>query len=114
MSKARLYCIATVSIFLTSVQPAAAQAPTYTDWGSIRELEAGWAEDTMTVIHSGAQINPDGCTVTNAGYATNPADAGHSLFHTMLMSAFLNRKEVSLLIDGCAWNKPRIIAVRIR
>jgi hypothetical protein len=40
--------------------------------------------------------------------------SGHSLFHTLLLSAFLNRKEVSLLIDGCVFSKPRIIAAKIR
>ena len=50
----------------------------------------------------------------NGGYATNPADPGHSLFHTPLLSGFLNRKEVALLISGCAYGKPRVIAVKLR
>ena len=87
--------------------------PQYTAWGSVQELEGGWGEDTMAVRHSAPLVNPGGCSVTNAGYATNPADAGHSLFHTLVLSAFLNRKEVSLLISGCAYNKPRIIAVKV-
>ena len=58
-------------------------------------------------------VNPGGCSVTNAGYATNPADTGHSLFHTLLLSAFLNRKEVAILVSGCVFDKPRIIGVKI-
>lgn len=92
----------------------ACAAPQYTDWGSIQELEGGWGQDTMSVRHSARVVNPDGCRVATAGYATNPADTGHSLFHTLLLSAFLNRKEVSLLISGCVYDKPRIIAVKVR
>ena len=88
--------------------------PQYTQWGSIQDLEAGWGQDTMSIRHSAAVMNPGGCSVATAGYATNPADTGHSLFHTLLLSAFLNRKEVSLLIDGCVFSKPRVIAVKIR
>jgi hypothetical protein len=98
-----------------SVAPVTAQAnPQYTQWGSVQDLEAGWGQDTMSIRHSAALMNPGSCSVTNAGYATNPADTGHSLFHTLLLSAFLNRKEVSLLVDGCVFNKPRVIAVKIR
>jgi hypothetical protein len=87
--------------------------PQYTQWGSVQELEGGWTLDAMAVRHSAPLVNPDRCSVTNAGYATNPADAGHSLFHTLLLSAFLNRKEVSLLVSGCAFDKPRVVAVKI-
>ena len=87
--------------------------PTYTAWGTIRELEAGWTVDSMSVSHSASVVNPSGCSVTTYGYATSPEDSGRSLFHTMLMSAFLNRKEVALLIDGCAYNKPKVISVKM-
>ncbi len=108
--------VATLALFVAAIwsAPSAAQpAPQYTQWGSLQELEGGWGQDTMAVRHSAPLVNPNACAVTNAGYATNPADTGHSLFHTMLLSAFLNRKEVSLLISGCAYSKPRIIAVKI-
>jgi hypothetical protein len=104
--------VAFVSL-VTWTPTALAQTEQYTQWGSVQELEAGWGEDTMSVRHSAALVNPGGCSITNAGYATNPADTGHSLFHTLLLSAFLNRKEVALLVSGCVYNKPRIIAVKI-
>jgi hypothetical protein len=107
---AALVCGATSA----SVVRMAAQAGTqYTQWGSVQELEAGWGEDTMAVRHSAPLVNPGGCPITTAGYATSPADPGHSLFHTLLLSGFLNRKEVALLISGCAYGKPRVIAVRL-
>ena len=106
--------ILSLVIVAVSAWPALAlSAPQYTQWGSIQELEGGWAQDTVATRHSAPFVNPDGCRVTNAGYATSPADTGHSLFHTLLLSAFLNRKEVALLISGCVFDKPRIIAVKI-
>jgi len=98
-----------VSSLRTDAQPR----NTYTQWGSVRELEAGWVEDVITVYHSAPLVNPGGCPVTNAGYATNPNDAGHSLFHTLLLNALLNSRGVALLISGCVYGKPHIIAVKI-
>ena len=85
-----------------------------TDWGLVQELEAGWGDDTMAVQHAARMVNPGGCQAANTGYATNPADPGHSLFHTVLLEAFLARKEVRLLVSGCVYGKPRILAVRVR
>jgi hypothetical protein len=67
----------------------------------------------MLVRHSQPLVNPGNCP-NSFGYNTNPADPGVNLFHTMLISAFTNRKEVSLLISECAWGNPRLIAVVVR
>jgi hypothetical protein len=89
-------------------------APTYTALGAVQSLEGGWGVDATSVRHSSATlVNPDACTVTNAGYATLNPDPGRSLYLTLLLSAMLNGKQVKLLISGCAFNKPRIISVRI-
>ncbi|MBD2680809.1 MULTISPECIES: hypothetical protein [Nostoc] len=87
---------------------------TFSDWGSVKLISAGWIEDTMAVYHSDPNVNPDGCPTTDGGYATNPKDPGHSLFHTTILNAFINQKEVQLLISGCVYGKPRIIGVNIR
>jgi len=114
----RVRSAASAALFATvsaAFAPTAhAQAMQYTDFGSIQLLEAGWSQDTMAVTHSAPLVNPSGCPVTNAGYATDPADAGHNLFHTVALAAFLNRKEVALLISGCVYSKPKIISVRMR
>ena len=89
-------------------------AQSWSGFGSIKYIEAGWSQDTMAVYHSAPTVNPNGCRVTSAGYATDPADPGRSLFHTVALAAFLNRKEVQLLISGCVFDKPKIIAVGIR
>jgi hypothetical protein len=95
-----------------SAQPAAPIVRS--EFGVIRSMEAGWSQDTMAVQHSAPVVNPGGCRLTDAGYATSPADDGHDLFHTVLLSAFLNRKEVALLVSGCVYDKPHIISVTIR
>ena len=67
----------------------------------------------MAVTTTAPTVNP-GCAVLNAGYATNPADAGHSLHHAVLLAAFLNNREVQIIADGCIFDKPRIISVIVR
>ncbi|MBW4621783.1 MAG: hypothetical protein KME17_20760 [Cyanosarcina radialis HA8281-LM2] len=113
LSKKAAQIAAIVGISTTIASPTLA-AIAATEWGSVRSMTAGWVVDSMAVFHSAPVVNPDGCPVTTAGYATNPADTGRSLFHTLLLSAFMNRKEVQLLISGCAYSKPRIIAVSVR
>lgn len=103
--------------------PALAQ--NWTDFGSITSLEAGWGADTIAIRLNAPFQNsfvpapavPGGaraCTATNAGYATDPNDPGHSLYHTLAMAAFLNKKDVRLLLQGCVYDKPKIIAIQIR
>ena len=115
-SKTRVLAVALVFCLWPVVnnrQTEAQPANVFTQYGSVQELEAGWVEDSIAVIHSASMVNPGGCPTTNGGYATNPNDGGYNLFHTLLLSAFLNRKEVSLLISGCVYGKSHIIAVKV-
>jgi hypothetical protein len=83
-----------------------------TDWGYIVQLRTGWIEDTMAVFTSSPVVNP-GCSVTNAGYATNPNDPGHKLHHAALLGAYFNNKRVQIIVRDCVYDKPRIIAVHV-
>jgi hypothetical protein len=114
MPAPRKLALALALVSGASVSTVEAQTPQATDWGSVTILGGGWVEDVMSVYHSAPIRNPTQCAVTNSGYSTNAADAGHSLFHTLLLSAFLNRVEVQLLISGCAYSKPRIVGVNLR
>lgn len=88
-------------------------AETWSQWGTINWMEAGWKEDTIAVGHSSPIINPDACQFAHA-YVTDPKDPGHNLFHAVALSAFMNKKEVRFLISGCAFGKPHIIGVGVR
>jgi hypothetical protein len=107
--------LATIVVGLTSIGASANPPyPPYTDWGSVTQLEGGWGVNSATAYHSAPLFNPDGCGITNAGYATSPDDAGSNLFHTLLLTSFLNRKQAALVISGCVFGKPRIVGVRLR
>lgn len=92
----------------------ASAAEAWSEWGVISVVDAGWKEDTVAVHHAAPTVNPDACPFPEAGYATNPEHPGHNLFHTVILSAFMNRKEVHFLISGCAFGKPGIIGVGVR
>jgi hypothetical protein len=100
-------------IILALTGPASA-AETWSAFARISYIEAGWVQDSMAVFHGAPLVNPNNCAATTAGYASDPADPGHSLFHTVALAAFLNNKEVHLLISGCVFSKPKIIAIGIR
>jgi hypothetical protein len=92
--------------------PARAQADAVSDWGFITWMSTGWTVDSIAAITTAPLAN-DGCSVTNAGYATNPEDPGHQLHASMLMMAFAMNKQVQILVSGCVFQKPRIISVSI-
>jgi hypothetical protein len=108
------HLLATLGLCATLTSVADAQSPQYAAWGSITSLEAGWTNDILTIRHSAPLVNPGNCRITNAGYATNPADAGHNLFHTIALAAFLNKKEVTVLVHECFADKPRVIGISVR
>jgi hypothetical protein len=110
----RLVMMAIVGLGLTVASGAQAQTMTWTSWGYVTWLVGGWSQDTIAAGHTAPLVNPGNvCKTSNAGYATDPADPGHSLFHTMLLSSFMNKKEVRFLLQGCVYDKPKIIAVEI-
>jgi hypothetical protein len=92
--------------------PLSARADVWTDWGNVSEISSGWAQDSMAVTTTAIPPNT-GCPVTNV-YATDPADPGHDLYHATLMTAFAMNRQVQILLHGCVYQKPRIIAVSIR
>jgi hypothetical protein len=84
-----------------------------TDWGYITQLRTGWIEDSMAVFTTAPGTDP-GCKVRDAGYATNPNDPGHKLFHAALFGAYFNNKRVQIVLRDCVFDKPRIIAVNVQ
>jgi hypothetical protein len=100
--------VAGIGLTLTST----AHAATWTGWGRVTYLEAGWALETVAVKIAAPVI--DFCGTTNGGYATDPSDPGHNLFHQVLLQAFRDGRAVQLLLERCVFGKPRIIAVGIR
>jgi hypothetical protein len=111
-------------------QPLEIERVVVTDWGQVDDLRSAWADDAMGMHHSApfrnsqilqlsATVNQgptyvDQCTVKNDGYATLPSDPGRKLHHALLVGAFVHGKELRLVLKGCAYDRPRIIAVEVR
>jgi len=130
LDRRRLSVLVLCAIAIALPPFARAQAPlekvVFTDWGQIDDLRSAWVQDAMGVHHSAPFVNslrlsplrtggyvPE-CGTTNDGYATSPADDNHKLNHAMLVGAFLHGKEVSFALQGCSYDRPRIIAVQVR
>jgi hypothetical protein len=54
---------------------------------------------------------PTPCKVTSGGYALDPKDSGVKLNESVLLSAYLAGRKVSLHLSGCVFDKPRIVSV---
>jgi hypothetical protein len=98
----------------------------YTAWGHVTALETGWHDDTMSITldpsvpfvnsgHRSPVVNQPfvSCKITTAGYALDPKDPGVKAHEAVLLAAFIAGKKVRLLINACAYDKPRVIAVGI-
>lgn len=101
------------AFILLSLSSQARAQEAFTDWGQIRIISAGWTLNTIAVFHTAPFVNV-GCEVTEGGYATEPADPGVNLFHDIVLSAFMNKKDVQFRLEGCAFGKPRISGVNVR
>jgi len=51
------------------------------------------------------------CKITTGGYALDPKDSGVKLNESVLLSAYLAGRKVSLHLSGCVFDKPRIVSV---
>lgn len=91
-----------------------AQEVVVSDWGSITLVSAGWTVPSIAVYHTAPIKNPGHCPVLNGGYATDPQDSGAQLFNTVALSAFMNRREVQIIVSGCAFGKPRLVGINAR
>jgi hypothetical protein len=111
-----------VAAFLTSVSAGRAQVEQqYTAWGHIVALETGWSNNTMSItldpsvpfVNGREPIFPGEhfCSPKTAGYALDPGDPGVKVHQAALLSGYIAGKHVRLLISGCVFSKPRVIAV---
>ncbi len=108
----KLAC-ASVAALTATAHVSASAAPTATEEGFITFASGGWVNPSMLVrLGVTSFTNPASCPATD-GYLTDPADPGHELFNSMLLSAYLAKRRVQLTIDGCTVGRPRIIAVAI-
>ena len=91
---------------------AAVASPANTPSGNITFLSGGWVNANLRVKTDFTWTNPEGCQYSD-GYMIDPADSGHELLSSMLLSAFISRRKIQLMLDGCTLGRPRIIGVDI-
>ena len=107
----RLFCLVPFLALIMQMSPAQAAA-TSTGTGNITRLSGGWVNANLRVQTGFPWTNPESCPYSD-GYIVDPADSGHELLSSMLLSAFMSRRQVQLTMDGCSQGRPRIIGVDI-
>jgi hypothetical protein len=108
----RAFAKMTVGLLALVLPTAALAAPTETAQGFITFYGAGWTNAVVRVQIDVPLTNPDGCAYTD-GYVTDSAMAGAQLFNSTLLTAYVSRKKVSVVIDGCSASRARIIGVYV-
>lgn len=98
---------------MTSFSPVRA-AQQQSAFGHILWFETGWAQDTMAVKLDVPLVNPSSCPVTEGGYALEPTDPGVKVHEAAIMGAYFANKSVAIRVDGCSFDKPRVIGVAVQ
>jgi hypothetical protein len=111
-SRPRLVVAAALAAGLWA-SPALA-GPNYSAFGHVIGIETGWRDDTMGFKLDVPTVNsPTPCKIMGAGYALDPQDPGVKLHQSVVLSAFLAGRKIRVLVDGCAYDKPRVIGIGI-
>ena len=117
--------LAVLSVPAVSFAQPVTDPVVFTDWGQIERLHSAWTQDAVGIHHSAQFVNSKHVNIishettdlyqtVNDGYATDPTDPGHKLHHAILLGAFLNGKPVRLTLQGCSFDRPRIIGVEVK
>lgn len=94
--------------------PVAAQAtPYYTQPGYVTLMHGGWSASNLRIQTDLAFSNPENC-FSQDGYMVDSNDSGHELFSSMILSAYVSHLKISLVLDGCVYDRPHIIAVELK
>jgi hypothetical protein len=67
--------------------------------------------DSNPAVSPALRPPPTPCKITTGGYALDPKDTGVKLNESVLLSAYLAGRKVSLYLSGCVFDKPRIVSV---
>jgi hypothetical protein len=78
----------------------------------IDNLWSAWSADELAV-HTTAVPVDAGCGAISGNYVTDPANPNNHLIQSMLLSAMMGGKGVSLTIGGCSGVDPIIISVQV-
>lgn len=81
--------------------------------GKVTGYYTGWAADQVRVTIAGADYSQGNCPVKD-GYVTTLADnSGYQAHTSALLAAFMSGKPVSVTVNGCLNDRPRIWGVNI-
>jgi len=81
--------------------------------GRITGYYTGWAKDEVRVQIEGASYAESNCPVKD-GYVTIESDnTGYKTHVTALLAAYMSGKPVTIIVEGCIDNRPRIYGVYI-
>ncbi|PXA86985.1 hypothetical protein DMC25_13165 [Caulobacter sp. D4A] len=95
-----------------AISGQALATPSETPTSQITFYGGGWTDAIVRVQLATAFHNPDGCPVTD-GYIVDPAIGGAQMFASILLTAFTTNQPVRLVVDGCSYSRPKIIAINM-
>jgi hypothetical protein len=89
-------------------------AVVYSSWGHVLGFDTGWVDDSIALRMDFPLVNPGRCKVIDGGYALDSTEPGNHLHQAAIMGAFFNAKPLRVIVQGCVYDKPRIVGVGVQ
>lgn len=105
-------CKMTVALLALAPLSAYGQSPASAGYLPIADLWNNWNSDSIAVTPPATPINLGSCGV-GSPYVTAPGNSGNHLMKSLLTSAYLAGRKVSLVISGCSNGLPAISIANI-
>lgn len=84
------------------------------DVGNVTRVHSGHGNGIM-YLSTSTQIAVEGCTVNNAGYTYSEAATNSDKIYSLLLSAYVSKKPVTIYVTGqCLSNRSEINAVQYK
>ncbi len=110
----RFFAHLTAGLLLTCALTSEASAePQLVGPSQVTYYTAGWNSGSVRVKLAADQVNPHGCSYSD-GYIVDHLMSGSEVFAAILLTAYTTNQAVQLTIEGCAYERPKIIAVTLQ
>jgi hypothetical protein len=81
--------------------------------GKVIGYYTGWAKDEIRVAIEGATYAEGNCPVRDGYVSIDSDNTGYKTHTTALLAAFMSGKPVTIIVNGCIDQRPRIWGVYI-
>jgi len=112
--KNKLAAMAAIATILAGSAATSVDATaTYVPQGYITLLSGGWVDPHLRInLDSANFYNPENC-LNHDGYVIPANLPANQLLSSLVLTAYSTHKQVTLTVDGCYLDRPKVVGVTV-